>query len=75
MSNKESSIHYKRIIRTISVSKNYELLVGCDIVDNGLFKLHTKNAIYTHFASTSTEEYKNKEKSIIKDSLSNIEKR
>lgn len=57
MSNKESSINYKRIIGSISICKNYELLGGCDISDDCLFNLHTKNAIYTHFSLTSTNEY------------------
>lgn len=57
MSNKESSINYKRIISSISICKNYELLGGCDISDDCLFNLHTKNAIYTHFGLTSTNEY------------------
>lgn len=57
MSNKESRINYKKVISSISISKNYELLGGCDISDDCLFNLHTKNAIYTHFGLTSTDEY------------------
>ncbi len=57
MSNKESSINYKKVISSISICKNYELLGGCDISDDCLFNLHTKNAIYTHFGLTSTNEY------------------
>ena len=57
MSNKESSINYKKVISSISMCKNYELLGGCDISDDCLFNLHTKNAIYTHFGLTSTDEY------------------
>ncbi len=57
MSNKESSINYKKVITSISICKNYELLGGCDILDDCLFNLHTKNAIYTHFGLTSTNVY------------------
>ena len=57
MSNKESSINYKKIITSISICKNYELLGGCDITDDCLFNLHTKNAIYTHFGLTNTDKY------------------
>lgn len=57
MSNKESSINYEKVICSISICKNYELLGGCDISDDCLFNLHTKNAIHTHFGLTSTDEY------------------
>lgn len=57
MSNKESSINYEKAICSISICKNYELLGGCDISEDCLFNLHTKNAIYTHFGLTSTNEY------------------
>lgn len=57
MSNKESSINYEKVICSISICKNYELLGGGNISDDCLFNLHTKNAIYTHFGLTSTDEY------------------
>lgn len=57
MSNKENSINYKKIISSISICKNYELLGGCDISNDCLFNLHTKNSIYTHFGLTSTDKY------------------
>lgn len=57
MSNKESSINFEKAICSISICKNYELLGGCDISEDCLFNLHTKNAIYTHFGLTSTNEY------------------
>ena len=57
MNNKESSINYEKVICSISICKNYDLLGGCDISDDCLFNLHTKNAIYTHFGLTSTDEY------------------
>lgn len=58
MSNKEECINSKKMISSICISKDYELLGGCDMVQECLFNLHTSNAIYTHFGLTSTEEYR-----------------
>ena len=57
MSYKESSINYKKVISSICICKNYELFGGLDIIEKCLFNLHTKNAIYTYFGLTNTEEY------------------